>query len=56
MSSEKRTIFFKDQGHRLVHLVRNNYAPINVKTQGRGGGYLWEIDLASFSLGRDFDI
>ena len=28
-----------------------------VKPQGEGGGgYQWEIDLASFSLGGDFDI
>ena len=31
-------------------------APINLRTQGGGGGKPREIDLASFSLGRDFDI
>ena len=40
----------------ITIIIHYNNAPINVKPQGRGGGYPQEIDSASFSLGGDFDI
>ena len=40
-------------------VYRLNYAPINVKPQGGGGGgrgYPREIDWECLPLGRDFDV